>query len=378
MKIVHVSTLFFPFVGGLEIAVQKVAEEQARLGHEVHVVTSDAYAEDRPRVKEELTTIIRVSSWKNPYPYLIVPREIPKNVLKNANVVIGWGHTYYFVYRIVKEAKKIGRPVGVYFIGVDYLKHHYNPLFRMFGYQYQKMLTRRLTKVVDIAFTTNHYEGELLRDRYGLDPFIVPHGVDEIYLKLPNMAKKFRDKYAMDGGIITYIGRIHPTKGVDLLIRAFEKIVKELSDVTLVIAGAGSKKYLEKCIRRAKELNLGNKIKFLGFINEEDKIALIDASDVIVLPTKHYGESYPLLINEVIARNKLLVLSRHTLASIWLEKAKCNNITFTNLTVDELAKTIANIFQLYEHIQGSNRCRDLVATWKIVAQRLTSLISSYL
>jgi len=109
MKIVHVSTLFFPFVRGLEIAVQRVAEEQARLGHEKTVITFDAYAEDRPRVKKGLITIVRVRSLKNPYPYLIVPREMLRDVLKDANIVVGLGHTYYFAYRMVKEAKNLGK-----------------------------------------------------------------------------------------------------------------------------------------------------------------------------------------------------------------------------------------------------------------------------
>jgi len=383
LRIVHVSTLFYPFVGGLERAVQRTAEEQARLGHEVTVITSDAYAEDRPKVEKDLITVVRVRSWMNPYPYLIVPREIPRDALKYADIVVGWAHTYYFTYRVVKEAKNLGKPVGMYFIGVDYLQRHYNPLFRLLGFQYQKTLTKRLAEIVDIAFTTNEFEKELLKVRYGLDSFVIPHGVDEIYFELPNMARHFRDKYNIDGRIISYIGRIHPTKGVDSLIKAFAKIIKELSDVILVVAGTGYKKYLKKCIRIAKKLNLENKIKFIGFINEEDKIALIDASDIIVLPTKHYGESYPLLINEVIARNKLLVLSRHTLASLWLRKAReCKNVIFTNPDVSGLAKTIVNVFQLYDQlyqqIQNTSKCRDLMTTWKTIAQRLTFLISSYL
>ena len=239
LKIVHVSTLFSPVIGGIEIAAQKTAEEQAKLGNEVYVVTSEAYAENRPRVEKELVIVVRVGTWKNPYPYLIVPKEIPTDVLKGADIVVGWGHTYYFVYRMVKEAKKIKIPTSVYFIGVDYLKHHYNPIFRLLGYQYQRTLTKRLTKIVDIAITTNEVEKELLKDRYGLDSFVVPHGVDEIYLKLPNMAKQFREKYGVNERIIGYIGRIHPTKGLDLLIKAFAKISDLNPDLILIIAGKG-------------------------------------------------------------------------------------------------------------------------------------------
>jgi len=367
MKLVYISTLFFPFVGGLEIAVQKVAEEQAKLGHEVTVVTSDAYAEDRPKVEKDLITVIRVKSWKNPYPYLIVPREIPKDVLKSADIVIGWGHTYYFAYRMVKEAKNLGKPVGMYFIGVDYLQHHYNPLFRMLGFQYQKTLTKRLAEIVDLAFTTNEFEKELLKARYGLDSFVIPHGVDEIYFELPNMAKYFRNKYNVDGRIISYIGRIHPTKGVDLLIKAFAKVIKTEPDLKLVVAGKGNEKYLRKCLNVAKKLGIDNKIMYLGYIPEEDKIGLIDASELVVLPSKHAGENYSLIIDEVMARGKPLVVTNYG-ALPYRVKNMVEGIV-VNADVDSLAKGITYALKNIDMFKIVER----PYTWSEVAKRLVDL-----
>jgi len=367
MKLVYISTLFFPFVGGLEIAVQKVAEEQAKLGHEVTVVTSNAYAEDRPKVEKDLITVIRVKSWKDPYPYLIVPREIPKDVLKNADIVVGWGHTYYFVYRMVKEVKNLGKPVGMYFIGVDYLQHHYNPLFRVLGFQYQKTLTKRLAEIVDIAFTTNEFEKELLKARYGLDSFVIPHGVDEIYFRLPNMAKYFRDKYNVDGRIISYIGRIHPTKGVDLLIKAFAKVTKTEPDLKLVIAGKGDEKYLRKCLNTAKRLGIDNKIRYLGYIPEEDKIGLIDASELVVIPSRHAGESYPIIVDEVKARGKPLVVTNYG-ALPYRVKSMVEGIV-VNANADSLAEGIAYALKNIDMFKVIER----PYTWSEVAKRLVDL-----
>lgn len=309
LKIVHISTLFFPFVGGLERAVQKVAEEQAKIGHEVYVISSDVYAENMPKIRRNLVTIIRVKAWKNSYPYLIVPREFPVDVFKEANIVVGWGHTYYFVYKMIEKAKAAGVPVGVYFIGVDYLRNHYNPVFRLVGYQYQRALTKRLAKIVDIAFTTNEYERKLLKRRYGLNSFVIPHGVDEIYFKLPNTAENFREKYGVDSRIIAYIGRVHPTKGIDLLIKAFAKVSRVEPDLQLLIAGKGDEKYLKKCLNIARKSGIENRVMYLGYLPEEDKIGLIDAAELIVLPSKHAGESHPLLVDEVKARRRPLVVT---------------------------------------------------------------------
>ena len=314
MRIVHVTTLFSPCVGGIEIASQKIAEEQAKLGHEVYIITSDACIERSPRIERNFITIIRVRSWNVLYPNIvnfITPKEIPINILKNSDVVIGWGHIFYFVYKILDKVKKIGTPIALYFIGVDYLRHHYNPIFRLLGYQYQKFLTKKFVKIVDMAFTTNEIERKLLRERYGLDSYVLPHGVDEIYFKLPNMANHFRKKYGIDGMIVGYISRIHPTKGLDILIKAFAKVSNLDRDLILVIAGKGDVNYLRKCLNIAKKLGIANKVRYVGYLSEEDKIGLIDASEIIVLPSRHAGESYPLLIDEVKARGKPLVVTNY-------------------------------------------------------------------
>jgi len=367
LRIVHVSTLFTPFVGGLEIAVQKVAEEQAKLGCEVCVITSDAHAKNRPKVEKGLITVIRVRSLKNSYPYLIVPREIPKDILKSVDIVAGWGHTYYFNYKIIKAAKDLGKLVGMYFIGVDYLQHHYNLLFRVFGFQYQKILTKRLAEIVDMAFTTNKFERELLRNRYGLDSFVIPHGVDEIYLKSPNMAKQFRDKYAIDGRIVAYIGRIHPTKGVGVLIRAFAKVSKTELDLKLVIAGKGDTKYLEKCLNIARRLGLDDKVKYLGYIPEEDKIGLIDASELIVIPSKHAGESYPIIVDEVKARGKPLVVTNYG-ALPYRIKNMAEGIV-VNADANSLASGIKYVLKNVNAFKTVEK----PCTWRDVAKKLLNL-----
>ena len=310
MRIAHISTLYYPFVGGLEFAVQQVAEEQAKLGHEVLVMTSDAGGAPMGIETMNGVTIVRVKSMKSRYPYFIIPRDFPEAVLKGVDVFHGWSHTYYFVYKLSKHVKDaLKKPLALYFIGVDYLKKHFNPIVRFLGYQYQKAITKRFIDLVDLAIVTNDYERSILRERYGLESVVLPHGVSEQYLKTPSMANHFRSKYGVQGRVIAYVGRIHTTKGLDLLIRAFAEVVKKESDVILVIAGRGDVRYLKKCMKLIRILGLEDRVKYLGYISEEDKIGLIDSSEFVVLPSRHAGESYPLIIDEVKARRKPLIVT---------------------------------------------------------------------
>ncbi|MEM0253546.1 MAG: glycosyltransferase family 4 protein [Candidatus Bathyarchaeia archaeon] len=368
MKIAHISTLYYPFVGGLEFAVQQVAEEQVKLGHEVLIVTSDASGvADGVEVVNDVT-VVRVRSVRSSYPYFIVPRRFPKTMLEKVDVIHGWSHTYYFVYKLSKYGKSVLRkPLAIYFIGVDYLKKHFNPIIRFLGYQYQKAVTNRLAGLVDLAIVTNDYEKNILREKYGLGSVVLPHGVSEYYVSAPNMAKDFRNKYGIDGRLIAFIGRVHPTKGLDLLIKAFAEVSKKEPDVILVVAGKGDVRYLKRCMELSRVLDIEDKVRYLGYISEEDKIGLIDSSEFVVLPSRHAGESYPLIIDEAKARGKPIVVTNYGI----LPHRIVNLVEgiVVNADVQSLARGLCYALQNKSSLHITSK----VFTWREVADYLLTL-----
>jgi glycosyltransferase involved in cell wall biosynthesis len=372
MKIVHVHHHYYPVMGGAERAIQSLAEELARRGHEVHVITSRFGAEGRPR--EELINgvyVHRVKALKLRFSDLTIPVNLPKKILEDADLIICWSQNSYFTYKVCKYAKGLGKKIVVYFIGVDYLEHHYNALIRVLGRLYQKLVTQKMVNLADIALVTNNYERKLLKERYFIDSIVLPHGIDEAYLKPHNMADNFKKKYGIKGSIVAFIGRIHPTKGLDLLIKAFAEVAMKMPNAVLVIAGSGDEKYLEKCVRLAERLGVKERVKYVGRISEEDKIALIDASDVIVLPTRHAGESYPLLVNEVLARGRRLIMTRGSIASKWIEESSIARVV--NADPRELVQAIIDELKLESNSVTSTRKAVEIPTWRDVAYRLLEL-----
>jgi glycosyltransferase involved in cell wall biosynthesis len=373
MLIVHVNESYWPIIGGLERVIQGIAEELVKLGHENHVITSKIGAEGRPR--EEIINgvyIHRVKALRLYFQDLTIPMEIPIRALKEADVVICWSQNSYFVYKVCREAKKLGRFLAVQFLGVDYLKYHYNPLLRMPGYIYQKLITKKMSDLADIALVTNEYERSLLKEEYGLDAIVVPHGIAEVYLELPGMDEGFRRKYNVKGKIVAFIGRIHPTKGLDLLIKAFAEVAMKVSGAVLIIAGSGDERYLGKCLKLARILGVEEKVKYIGYISEEDKIALIDASDTVVLPTKHAGESYPLLINEVLARGKKLIITRGNIASRWIEESGIAKVV--NPDPQELAQAIIDELNSESNTEIDSNKTVKIPTWRDIAYKLLELL----
>lgn len=99
------------------------------------------------------------------------------------------------------------------------------------------------------------------------------------------------DHYTPDASVrsaqptFAYLGRLKKYKGVDLVIRAFAKLGR--SDAVLEIAGAGD--YRPALERLVDSLALGSRVRFLGFVTESEKLALLRRSWAVALASPKEG-----------------------------------------------------------------------------------------
>ena len=83
----------------------------------------------------------------------------------------------------------------------------------------------------------------------------------------------------------SYLGRLKRYKGVHLVIRAFAAMQNR--DAALEIAGAGD--YRPKLEALANSLDLGDRVRFLGRITEQEKLALLRRSWALVFASPKEG-----------------------------------------------------------------------------------------
>ena len=82
--------------------------------------------------------------------------------------------------------------------------------------------------------------------------------------------------------VIGFVGRLHPIKGVDLLIEAFALLLQQSRSYILLLAGDGpERKSLEALARR---LGVGERVKFLGMCNNVPEV--MAAFDVGTVPSR--------------------------------------------------------------------------------------------
>lgn len=91
---------------------------------------------------------------------------------------------------------------------------------------------------------------------------------------------------------IVYLGRLHPKKNIEELIKAYSLLSKSIVDIhKLVLIGKGANKYKLKLVKFVDDLNLSNNVIFLGHKEGNDKLNLLSHSKLLVLPshTENFG-----------------------------------------------------------------------------------------
>ncbi len=144
--------------------------------------------------------------------------------------------------------------------------------------------------------------------------YVVTFGIDErLIFKAPNAvdnvlfaahaenarfhAVEIRERLNLPQRFILFAGRLVREKGVFDLLEAYARLESDLrSTVSLVFAGEGkSRQELEQ---RALRINLGT-VRFNGFLQREDLVALYALAEAVVLPT--HSDTWGLAVNEAMA-----------------------------------------------------------------------------
>ncbi|SRR5579883_358915 len=96
--------------------------------------------------------------------------------------------------------------------------------------------------------------------------------------------------------VIVFFGFLHPVKGLETLLRAFQKVVTTHPQARLLLIGGveslalpqeEAKRYWDKLHFLARELELSNKVHFTGYLNAETASEYLAGSDIGVLPFNH-------------------------------------------------------------------------------------------
>lgn len=212
----------------------------------------------------------------------------------------------------------------------------------------------------------------------------LPSGVDvdkfNFEFKDPNRLKR-KFELPLDKKIIMYTGQLLSWKGVDVLIRAFQKGVIETEDKVLVVVG-GSYVDIKKCRDLVKNKQK-NQVIFLGQREHKEVPLLLKTADVLVLPNTAKEEisnthTSPIKLFEYMASGKPIIAS--DIPSIRQVVSEEEVIFFTADDEDDLAGKINYAF-LHEkqvaQIAKNAAKRAFEFDWENRAMKIINLILRY-
>lgn len=127
---------------------------------------------------------------------------------------------------------------------------------------------------------------------------ILPNGID-----LPPLEQKPGDSRRH----LLFLGRIHPVKGVDILLRAWQAVEHRFPDWDLHVAGPDNGGYLADMQTLAAELRL-ERLVYRGPLYGDDKWRAYREGSLFVLPT--HSENYGMTVAEALAAGTPAIVTK--------------------------------------------------------------------
>ncbi|MFC4103187.1 1,4-alpha-glucan branching protein domain-containing protein [Paenibacillus xanthanilyticus] len=292
-------------VGGLSKAVSELAQELARRGEAVHVVTTSQfgapYFEEKDGVFVHRVPVLH-SGDTDFYHWmfemnLAMTDHLVQWIEAGGRVDLLHAHDWmvYYTAREIKMSYRIplvatihatewGRNGGALHTE---LQHNIHRLEAGLCYEAAKVIVCSTPMVEEVRRCFQLSEEKIA---------LVPNGID-VHVEEAAQPKQ------EEGRVIFFIGRLVFEKGVQVLLHAAPQILHHVPDARIVIAGSGP---MEHALRQ-QAANLGDRVRFVGFVSDQEKSAWMARADVVVIPSLY--EPFGLVALEAMRYRRPLVVS---------------------------------------------------------------------
>jgi glycosyltransferase involved in cell wall biosynthesis len=213
----------------------------------------------------------------------------------------------------------------------------------------------------------------------GRPGFVAPLGLDLSRFASTPPRGQFRARYPMIGDrpVVLFYSRLSFVKGLDILIPAFAKAVREGLDAVLVMAGPD---FGMEAKARAwiAEHGLEDRCVFTGMLEGSDALSALNDADLFVLPS--YSESFGMSVVEAMAAGLPVLISEHV--KIWREVEADDAGMVKPNDVDAFAAGISELMGDAKRRQrmGANAKASVARryTWDQVGRRLEEVYEAIL
>lgn len=289
MKILIVSTSFYPKIDGSTRCVYDHARKLAERGHKVYLLTRGVKGAKRTEMFEGIRVIRTSTSFRSSTP-LSKARLVFDEVIsifrlqRQERFDVIHVHGCAAGLAAIPSKYLLGVPLVITTHGSELLWPRElwwkQPSELKLDLMFERFVLNRCTVVVAQSEGVRNYMVRFYGDGMSKKIRLVPTGVDH---------NKFALGVKSSGDpAILFVGALSEVKGVGCLLDAFSEVHNEVPSSKLVLVGGGPK--TEGYKKRANELKLNGSVEFRGVVRDDGKLlGLYNESDVVVLPSNVGG-----------------------------------------------------------------------------------------
>jgi glycosyltransferase involved in cell wall biosynthesis len=266
MKITHILEDYSKLSGGLRTVVQDLNQHLIQNNIDSQIVTTRAEIEDN-------VTVCKRSLYKDVWCYSNDLKSTLKSNQSDINHIHGvWMYPQYIASKISYTANKpyIVTPHGMlepwlWENGTSKKKLYFN------------LMIKKYFSGANALHAITPDEKDSLYKLFGHKNIkVIPNSISYTEIDSYNIQRQHYDKF------ILFVGRLHPIKGIDLLIKAFSKLKD--TGIRLKIAGPFNE-YKNELDKLVKSLGIENRVDFLGMVTGKEKYQLFKDAWVFVAPS---------------------------------------------------------------------------------------------
>jgi glycosyltransferase involved in cell wall biosynthesis len=208
--------------------------------------------------------------------------------------------------------------------------------------QLRYTVARTVQRAVRVLTGSEFSRASILR-AYGLPPervVVVPNAADSAFRPIPRerAAAEVQRRFRFRPPFILSVGDLQMRKNQIGLIGAFEELMREHPfPHSLVLAGKDTW-FAPEVRQAARRSGISSRIRFTGFVSDDDLLYLYNACDVFVFPSFYEGFGIPVL--EAMACGRAVCASN---ASAVPEVADAAAILFDPRSVAQIARSIRDV-----------------------------------
>ena len=239
------------------------------------------------------------------------------------------------------------KPIILNYICLPNGKSIIEKLFFLYFYIFGiiSMLVSKKIVVLTNNYFYNFFLHSLFKKKtYEILPYVKNYKLDSKYLNLKNKEKFIK---------IGFLGRLSSEKGIKKIIDVSNLMNSKDIDHKFIIAGDDKDNRFKKYISEIKKKASKNQsIKFIGKINENEKIQFLKEIDFLILPSINSFEAFGLVQLEAMSFGKLVLVSNLEGVNYPVLLTK-NGIVFKEYELSQIYKSILEIKKMSLRVNKS-------------------------